>query len=118
MSQETKYEKRTWVKGDRPGASDFNRIEGGVESAHEKIKELKAATGNKPEVTTPDPIIVTENAEDLIERVKLIPELEGKATVAELQSAFNALLRAITGKEVEEKPHGGDLNEGSTEGQK
>ncbi|UNM95948.1 hypothetical protein MMG00_12205 [Ignatzschineria rhizosphaerae] len=115
--QETKFEKREWAKGDRPGASDFNRIEGGIESAHERVDQLvqtvndnataqaqanSVANNNAPEVELPEPVILTVDAEDLIERVKLIPKLEGKASAAELQRAFNALHDAITGASTQE----------------
>lgn len=37
-----KFNKREWVATDKhPGASDLNRIENGIESAHTRIDEIK-----------------------------------------------------------------------------
>lgn len=116
MTKETQFEKRTWVKGDRPGASDFNRIESGIESAHEQINQLQLVSANNQAVNhqaiemlrSTDPVVLTENAEDLIERVKLIPKLETNAKVADVVQAFNTLHDALTGATDENQGDGAD----------
>lgn len=84
------YVKRKWVPTDsHPGASDLNRIEDGIESAHQKIAEIN--------IQPAEPKVLTSNAEDLIERVKLLPKLDDKAKTADIIKAYNALIDAVSG---------------------
>lgn len=91
------FEKRVWFKGDRPGASDFNRIENGIESAHEHIKQLEVVAAQEREFESQEQRVITINADDLVERIKQISKLEPGAKVADLVVAFNDLLDALTG---------------------
>lgn len=106
MTEETKFERKTWVPTDsHPNSADLNRIEGGIESAHEQIDQLQSVVANNQAVNhqaiemlkSADPAVLTENAEDLIGRVKLIPKLEANAKVADVVLAFNVLHDALTG---------------------
>lgn len=85
------FEKKDWKKGDPILAVDLSRIEGGIESAHAKINAI--------EIPTIEQKVLTANAEDLIERVKLIPRLDEKAKPADIAKAFNDLIDAIAGNQ-------------------
>lgn len=109
MSQEENkavFEKRTWNKGDGfPGARDLNRIEGGIELAHDRLKAIEEL-----EPGSQEPRVITINTDDLVERIKQISKLEPGAKVADLVVAFNGLVDALTGIESTE---GADNGEGA-----
>lgn len=102
MSQEeTKavFEKRVWVKGDRPGASAFNRIEDGIESAHERIDTLELAVANNESAqaaVNSQTLSASFSPGVFSEIVKQIPKLEANAKVADVIAAFNALHDVLT----------------------
>lgn len=106
-TQETKFEKRAWAKGDRPGASDFNRIEDGIELAHERVGQLEAVVADNATaqaIVNSQSLEVTFPVEAIAELVKQIPKLEANAKVADVVQAFNALHDALTGavEEIQE----------------
>ena len=109
--QEAKFEKREWAKGDRPGASDFNRIEGGIESAHERVGQLEAVVADNAAAqatVNSQSLEVTFPFEAIAEIVKQIPKLEANAKVADVVQAFNALHDALTGVVDENQNDGSD----------
>lgn len=111
MTKETQFEKRAWAKGDRPGASDFNRIEGGIESAHERVDQLvQVVADNATAQATVNSrsLEVTFPVEAIAELVKQIPKLEANAKVADVAQAFNALHDALTGAVDENQNDGAD----------
>ena len=114
MSQEeTKavFEKQVWVKGDRPGAAAFNRIEGGIESAHGRINVLErvvAVNQSAQSAANSQTLEVTFPLEAIAEIVKQIPKLEANAKVADVAQAFNALHDALTGAVIENADDGID----------
>lgn len=63
------FEKKEWKKGGQfPGATDLNRIEGGI----------------------------ADNS-SVIERIKALPKLENGAKAADITKAYNALIDAVNG---------------------
>jgi len=63
------FEKKEWKKGDQfPGATDLNRIEGGI-----------------------------ADNDAVIERIKALPKLENGAKAADITKAYNALIDAVNG---------------------
>ncbi len=101
-TQETQFEKRTWAKGDRPGASDFNRIEDGIESAHERVDQLAQVVADN---TTAQNQALEVQGEldsttsgidfDLLKSLEYLPE---GAKVADVVTAFNQLLITLKGE--------------------
>ena len=106
MSQEeTKavFEKQVWAKGDRPGAAAFNRIEDGIELAHERINVLErviVSNETAQAAVNSQTLEVTLPLDAIAEIVKQIPKLEANAKVADVVQAFNALLRTLRGEVV------------------
>lgn len=113
MSQEeTKavFEKQVWAKGDRPGASAFNRIEDGIESAHGRIDALERVVADSESAqaaVNSQALTVSFSLGVFSEIVKQIPKLEANAKVADVVQAFNALHDALTGHVESEAGHGG-----------
>lgn len=83
-----KFNKREWVVTDKhPGASDLNRIENGIESAHTRIDEVTAsvtATNQKLEIATFLPAD--------------IEKLEEGAKVADCVAKINEIIDALSEK--------------------
>lgn len=106
MSQEeTKavFEKQVWAKGDRPGASAFNRIEDGIDSAHVRINVLEqvvavnesAQSAANAMAGSGAPEVISGIDFDLLKSLEYLPE---GAKVADVVTAFNQLLTTLKGE--------------------
>ena len=89
----SKFERREWAAGDQaPGASDLNRIEQGIDSAHDGIASAHQAIAS---------IQVAADVTADTARLKELEYLADNAKVADIVVAYNGLLRALRG-EVED----------------
>lgn len=102
-TQEAQFEKRTWAKGDRPGASDFNRIEGGIESAHERVDQLAQVVADNTTAQIQAITVADGSASEAIDAVKVkyreIEYLPDNAKVADVAATVNKLLAVLRNDE-------------------
>lgn len=96
MTEQKTYVRKQWLPTDeRPGAGEFNRIEDGIELAHEKIEQLSQA-----QATT-----VAGKASEAIDLVtakyREIEYLADNSKVADVVVAFNQLLSVLRQEEQE-----------------
>lgn len=96
-TEETKFEKRTWVKGDRPGASDFNRIEDGIELAHERVDQLVKTVADSAQTDG-----ASESIDLVTAKYREIEYLLDNAKVADVVVTMNKLLAVLRKEEDQE----------------
>lgn len=79
------------------GASDFNRIEGGIESAHERLDQLEVGAGQNQGLEIQGELDATAFSIDfdLLKSLEYLPE---GAKVADVVTAFNQLLTTLKGE--------------------
>jgi len=87
-----KFIKREWVPTDsHPNSADLNRIEGGIESAHNRIDEIAGSLVNTETATNQKLEIATS-------LLVGIEKLEEGAKVADCVAKINEIIDALSGK--------------------
>lgn len=105
MTEQKTYVRKQWLPTDeRPGASEFNRIEDGIELAHEKADHLARVIADN-EVIQSQKSAMGGNASEAIDLVtakyREIEYLADNSKVADVVAAFNQLLSVLRQEEQE-----------------
>lgn len=94
MTEQKTYVRKQWLPTDeRPGAGEFNRIEDGIELAHEKIDQLSQAQ------TTAVGGSASEVIDLVTAKYREIEYLADNSKVADVVAAFNQLLSVLRQEE-------------------
>lgn len=95
MTKETKFERKTWVPTDtHPNSVELNRIEAGIELAHERVDQLTKTVADSTQTGG-----ASESTDLVTAKYREIEYLPDNAKVADLVATVNKLLAVLRKEE-------------------
>lgn len=95
MTKEAKFERKTWAPTDtHPNSAELNRIEGGIELAHERVDQLTKTVADSTQTGG-----ASESIDLATAKYREIEYLSDNAKVADLVVTVNKLLAVLRKEE-------------------